>query len=110
VQLLTTAESGRCSGIETDSRSTGHEITHILRIPKVHYRVHNSPSGDCSPHVTPYFFEVRFNSILPATADETVARVLRMACEKILIGCLVQLRFTDGKNSNTLRKLLKCVN
>jgi hypothetical protein len=93
VQLLTTAERGRCSGVETDSRSAGHEITRILRIPKVHYRVHNSQWGDSSPHSTPYFFEVRFNIILQATAwpraDGTVARVLRVAREKILIGRLV---------------------
>jgi len=56
------------SGVETDSRSAAQEITRILRIPNVHYRVHNSPSGDSSPHTTPYFGEVRFNIILPATA------------------------------------------
>ena len=68
VQLLTTAERGRCSGVETDSRSAGHEITRILRIPKVHYRVHNSPSDDSRPHPTPCFFEVRFNIIRQAIA------------------------------------------
>jgi hypothetical protein len=46
----------RSSSWKTDSRSAGQEISHLLRNPKVHYRVHHILSQTNPVHIlTPYY-------------------------------------------------------
>ena len=58
--------------------SDSQKIPRILRFPKVHYRIHTSPSvGAVFNHINPvhaltsYFFETYFNIIVPSTSGSS---------------------------------------
>jgi hypothetical protein len=60
---------------EANSHSSSQEIPHLLWNPKVHYRVHNSPTlvpnlSQLHPvHIfPPYFPKIHFNIIIPTCA------------------------------------------
>jgi hypothetical protein len=58
---------------ESDSHSVNQEISPVLWNPKVHYHVHKNPPVDSILSqmnlvyiLTPYFFKINFNIILPS--------------------------------------------